>query len=374
MSKRLSVIALAILVSATSITVSAETKASTKKSETSSAASSKSVEKSPRLTMVEPIKDFGTIPKGEKLEWSFAVKNTGTSDLEILAARPACGCTVADFDKVIKPGQSGKVHATVETVNFSGPIAKTVTLETNDPATPTAQVTIHAIVKPYVEAHPAGFVRFNLLQGETDSQVVTLYSEEDEPFQITKVESPSEWIKVDYAKIENPADVVANVGKPGQNQYRVTVTAGGPDAKIGPIADKIKISTNSKHQPEYSVSVSGVVRPTYRVEPTGVNFGEVSASDSAATRVITVRSNNTKAPESFEVSKVESGIAGVTANVKPTANKGEYEVTLQVAQDAKPGDVQGDVKVYTNDKVKPVVTVPVKGTVKAAAAATTATK
>lgn len=376
MSKRLSVIALAILVSATSITVSAaETKASTKKSETSSAASSKSAEKSPRLTVVEPIKDFGTIPKGEKLEWSFAIKNTGNSDLEIIAARPACGCTVADFDKVIKPGQSGKVHATVETVNFAGPIAKTVTLETNDPATPTAQVTIHAIVKPYVEAHPAGFVRFNLLQGDTDSQVVTLYSEEDEPFQITKVESPSEWIKVDYAKVENPADIVANVGKAGQNQYRVTVTAGGPDAKVGPIADKIKISTNSKHQPEYNISVSGVVRPTYRVEPNGINFGEVATTDSAATRVITVRTNNTKAPESFVVSKVESGVAGVTADVKPTANKGEYEVTLQVAKDAKPGDVQGDVKVYTNDKVKPVITVPVKGSVKAAAAAsTTATK
>ena len=50
--------------------------------------------KGPHLSLTEPIKDFGTVPKGQKLDWSFVVHNTGTSDLEILAAKPACGCTV----------------------------------------------------------------------------------------------------------------------------------------------------------------------------------------------------------------------------------------------------------------------------------------
>ena len=100
--------------------------------------------KAPRLTLVEPIKDFGTVPKGREDRLGFEIKNTGTADLEILAAKPACGCTVADFDKVIKPGQTGKVTAHVDTTNFAGPIAKAVTLETNDPTTPNAQVTITA--------------------------------------------------------------------------------------------------------------------------------------------------------------------------------------------------------------------------------------
>ena len=58
----------------------------------------------------------------------------------------------------------------------------------------------------------------------------------------------------------------------------------------------------------------------------------------------------------------------VTTAVKPTANKGEYEVTLGVAKDAKPGDVDGTVKIFTNDQVIPVVSVPVKATVKGAPA------
>src|SRR5437763_166014 len=106
------------------------------------AEAAKVAEKAPRLTIVEPVKDYGTIAKGEKLDWSFLVKNTGDADLQIISAKPGCGCTVADFDKVIKPGETGKVTAHVDTTAFAGPIAKTITLETNDPTTPTSQLTI----------------------------------------------------------------------------------------------------------------------------------------------------------------------------------------------------------------------------------------
>lgn len=350
MSKRLFSMTLALVMSVATLAMAAEEK----KGETA---------KAPRLTLVEPLKDFGTVPKGEKIDWAFEVKNTGTADLEILAAKPTCGCTVADFDKVIKPGQTGKVSAHVDTTNFAGPISKAVTLETNDPSTPTAQVTISAVVKPYVEAYPAGFVRYNLLQGEAEKQSVTLYSEEDEPFQILKIESPQDWIKVEQKKSEG-ADVVPQIGKKDQTQYKLDITVGGDEARIGPIAEKVHVVTNSKHQPDYYVTVSGVVRPSYRVDPTGVNFGEVTPADSAATRTISIRSNNIKAPQSFAVTKVESGVAGVTAALAPSDRPGEYSVTLQVAKDAKPGQLDGNITIYTSDKAKPTVVIPVKGTVK----------
>ena len=367
MSKRFFVITLASLVSlSASLLAAEEAKPAAKKSDSGAAAvktEAKKSEKAPRLTIVEPVKDYGTVPKGDKLEWAFLVKNTGDADLQIISARPGCGCTVADFDKVVKPGETGKVTAHVDTTNFAGPIAKSVTLETNDPATPTAQLTIHAIVKPYVEAYPAGFVRYNLLQGDAASQSVTLYSDEDEPFEIVKVETPQPWVKVDYAKIEDKAQLAPNVGKAGQNQYKINISVAG-DAKVGPLAEKVHIVTNSKHQPDYFVSISGVVRPTFRIEPTGVNFGEVAPSDDAARRSVMLHSNNMTAPETFVVTKAESSIPGVTTAVKPGANKGDYEVTVAVSKDAKPGDIDGTVKIYTSDKVNPVVSVPVKGTVK----------
>jgi len=372
-AKRFLVVAMAALVSVSALAADAPKSAKKDDSEgaakAKAAAEAKDEEKAPRLTIVEPVKDYGTVPKGDKLEWAFVVKNTGDADLQIIAAKPGCGCTVADFDKVIKPGSTGKVTAHVDTTAFAGPIAKSVTLETNDPNTPTAQLTIHAIVKPYVEAYPAGFLRFNLLQGDADSQTLTLFSEEDDPFEIKSIEVPGDYVKATFAKIEKKEDLAPNVGKAGQTQYKVNVTVGGPDAKIGPLADKIRIITNSKHQPEYMVSISGVVRPTFRVDPVGVNFGEVAPSDSAATRSILLHSNDTRTPEKFMVTKAESSLPGVVTSIKPGANKGDYEVTLQLAKDSKPGDLDGTVKIFTSDKINPVVTVPVKGTVKALAAA-----
>jgi len=385
LSKRIPAIMIAVVVALTAaISFAADEPVKAKKTAEPAAekkAEAAAKDAAPRLTIVEPIKDYGTIPKGEKLDWAFVVKNTGDADLQIVSAKPGCGCTVADFDTVIKPGQTGKVTAHVDTTAFAGPIAKTVTLETNDPTTPTSQLTIHAIVKPYVEAFPAGFVRFNLLQGEVDAQSVVLYSEEEEPFAVTKVElpvdpatnEPVKWVSATSEKVPE-ADKAPNVGRTGQDQYRVKITVGGPDAKLGPLSDKIHIITTSKHQPDYFVSLSGVVRPPFRVEPSVLNFGEVSPTDVAATRMVTLRSNNLKAPETFVVSKAESSIPAVVTSVKPTANKGEYEVSLQIAKDAKPGDVDGSVKIYTNDKMTPVVTVPMKATVKAAVPAASASK
>jgi hypothetical protein len=354
MSKRFFAMTLALALTATAPFAGAEEKA--KASETA---------KAPRLTLLEPLKDFGTVPKGEKIDWSFEIKNTGTADLEILAAKPACGCTVADFDKIIKPGKIGKISAHVDTTAFAGPISKAVTIESNDPNTPNAQVTISAIVKPYVEAYPAGFVRYNMLQGGIEKQSVTIYSEEEEPLEIVAVNAPQDWIKVEPVKLAD-ADAVPQIGRKGQNQYRLDITVGGPDARVGPLAEKIHIKTNSKHQPDYYVNVSGVVRPPYRVDPTGVNFGEVAPNDSAATRTISIRSNDLKTPGAFTVTKVESGVAGVTAHVTPSDRAGEFAVTIQVAKDAKPGALDGNVTIYTSDSAKPTTVIPVKGTVKAA--------
>jgi hypothetical protein len=100
----------------------------------------------------------------------------------------------------------------------------------------------------------------------------------------------------------------------------------------------------------------------------------VAPSDSAATRSVLLRSNDTKMPEKFTVTKVESSVPAVMTSIKPGANKGEFEVTLQLAKDSKPGDIDGTVKIFTSDKMNPVVTVPVKGTVKALAASAKGTK
>ena len=42
----------------------------------------------PKMVLEDPIKDFGTVVKGEILEWTYSVKNIGTADLVITVTAP----------------------------------------------------------------------------------------------------------------------------------------------------------------------------------------------------------------------------------------------------------------------------------------------
>ena len=358
MSLKRSLVAALTPIFALSITVGAVAQEKSQATEATQAAAA-----APQLTLVEPIRDFGIVPKGQKLDWAFQVKNTGNADLVITSANPSCGCTVADFDKVIKPGSVGKVVAHVDTVSFNGPISKHVTIQSNDPQTPSAQVTINATVKPYVEAHPGPFVRYSMLQGEKPTpQTITLYSEDEGEFQIVGVEAPK-FVNVSYRKAEEAERVKA--GKAGQAQYKFDVTLNGASAPIGPLNEKVVIKTNSKFQPEYTLTVNGVVRPNYMVSPMSLNFGEVMLEDeNSSTRRVSVTSNSKVNPEAFTISKVESTAKGVSATLAPSETPGTYEVVVQVDKKAKAGEFRGDVKIYTSDKLNPTYTLPVSGLVR----------
>ena len=64
-------------------------------------------EKAPRLTIVQPVKDFGTVAKGEKLDWSFEIRNTGNADLQILAANELHIPGFVDRDPLLRAGVGG---------------------------------------------------------------------------------------------------------------------------------------------------------------------------------------------------------------------------------------------------------------------------
>src|SRR5216684_1840211 len=52
-------------------------------------------------------KDAGAVEEGTVVQYRFAVANRGQADLEISQVKPGCGCTVARWDRQIKPGQEG---------------------------------------------------------------------------------------------------------------------------------------------------------------------------------------------------------------------------------------------------------------------------
>ncbi len=76
--------------------------------------------------------DFGTVTEGQKVSFTYAVKNTGQAPLIIQNAQPSCGCTVPDWSKSAIPvGGTGFVKAEFDTKGKQGVNNKTITVTAN---------------------------------------------------------------------------------------------------------------------------------------------------------------------------------------------------------------------------------------------------
>src|SRR5512140_2601216 len=133
----------------------------------------------PEMVLKETEFDAGNVNKGDLIKHDFAVENKGKGTLEITHVQPACGCTVTEFDKQIAPGKSGKITATVNTSNFSGPIQKTISVTTNDAKLANFQLTIKATVKSILNVEPSEYQQLGLVfKGQPMEKVFTLKSED----------------------------------------------------------------------------------------------------------------------------------------------------------------------------------------------------
>jgi hypothetical protein len=309
----------------------------------------------PKIEVVPETKDVGTVAKGTQVDATFVIKNSGKSDLVISDARPSCGCTVASFDKLIKPGAEGKVVAALDTKNFSGPIAKSVLLVTNDPNRPQMNLFIKAIVKPFVDVLPQPFVRFSVVKGDSASQDTILVSEE-KGFKPSIAETSQPYVKAELAPAGDK-DKVA--GRPGE-QYKLHITV-TPEAPEGLLNAPIRIATGVTQQPNVEVPVSGIIRPRVSVTPITVNFGNFTAGKDPITRNIVVTNNKPAVP--VRVTKAEVSVPGFMTDVVPTQEGISYTVVVRASEKVKKGPLDGKVKLFTSDKERAVIEIPLRGEV-----------
>jgi hypothetical protein len=346
----------ALLVAGVSIASAQQKPQTTTKAKAAPAsADKKAVVAAPKIEVTPETKDAGTVAKGQVIETTFVVKNNGGSDLVISDARPGCGCTVASFDKVIKPGAEGKVVTSVDTKSFSGPISKSVLLVSNDPERGQINLFVKANVKPFVDILPQPYVRVAVVKGDTDTRDVILLSEE-KTFKPTVAESSQSYVKAEIA----PAGEKDKIqGHPGE-QYRLRITV-TPDAPEGLLNAPVRVATGVSQQPTIEIPISGVVRARVSVTPVLVNFGNFTAGKEPITRNIVVTNNKPNNP--IKITKAEVSIPGFITDVVPTQEGVSYTVVVKASDKVKKGALDGTVKLFTTDKEKPTIELPLRGEV-----------
>lgn len=309
----------------------------------------------PRAVVAEAVVDAGDVLSGDDVVATFEIRNSGAAPLEISQVRPACGCTVVDFDRVIAPGATGTVKATVDTASLVGPNAKSITVFTNDVANPRLQLTIKSNVQSFIDAQP-GYARFTSFvekQGpETSTQIVWAPGRED--FEIVSVESPQPWIRVSHRPAQEGDRIAEATGK----QWRLDLTLAA-EAPVGPVAEMVVVTTNHPKQKTLEIPVSGFVRPMVAVTPPDVDFGRIDRGSSQAWGILM----RNFGAEPMAIRGVKSSVAGLEVEVQAVEEGKQFKVTFTPTPAMAKGPFDGSVELTTNLVGQPVIQIPISGEV-----------
>ena len=88
----------------------------------------------PKAEVAKKSWNFGTFEAKEKQTATFVIKNAGDAPLKLLKIRTTCGCSEVKKERdELKPGESGKITASIKSNGITGPFSKNFYVQTNDP-------------------------------------------------------------------------------------------------------------------------------------------------------------------------------------------------------------------------------------------------
>ena len=133
--------------------------------------------------------DFGKIFDDKPVEVEFKFKNVGGGPLIITNVQTSCGCTTPDWDRQRKQygaDETGTIKIRFDPAHKTGIQTKTITVESNDPANPRAQVTIKSQITPLVQLEPT-YLAFEPVQKGQGSTKIVKVTGRKEGFKVADV-------------------------------------------------------------------------------------------------------------------------------------------------------------------------------------------
>jgi hypothetical protein len=215
----------------------------------------------PRAQFSEMIFDFGKVMPGTKPKHDFIVTNTGRAPLVISAVESGCGCTIAGtWDKEIAPGRTGKIPIQFDPQNFSGKVAKAISVTCNDPVQPTPILEVQANVWRPFEVQPQ-FVSFMPVDDEPGRETRTVRI-------VNNVETPAMLELVPSANPRFQVELVTR--RPGREfEVRVTYDSGLAEGDPNTI---VALRTSNAEQAVLNVTAFAMPQPAVAVIPTAITL------------------------------------------------------------------------------------------------------
>ena len=300
----------------------------------------------PRIKFSETLWDFGKLKTSESVRHDYIVTNVGNAVLEITAVQPGCpGCTVAlPWDRQIQPGQTGKIPIQFNTMAFSGPLTKSVTVTCNDPTQPTHMLQFKANIWQPIDVQPT-YVYFMPAEGEetNETKVVRIVSNLEEPLTLNPPQCDNPAFKLELKTL-----------KPGK-EFALHVTHDRP-ATNPPAQGIITITSSTTNAAPIKVNVRVMPQPVMAVSPQQITLP--AGTLTAGHRHTQMIRNNSTA--SMKVTEAAVNAEGVTVQINESQPGKMFLLTVNFPANFQPPSGQPmELTVKTTHPKRPVVRVPV---------------
>ncbi len=205
----------------------------------------------PKLEIVGGTKlDLGTINRGKITEKKITVKNTGKDTLSLGRVEVSCGCTgTVVSNNIIPPGKSGSILITFNSTNFTGPVHKYVTVNSNDIENPRTQIEFVANIIQEVSVNPGQFWFRDAEVGKKSTATIVVQNQGKEDLVIGSYNT-----KLEGFSIKLPETPI----HPGQSAEIVAELK--PKSAMVVLNDSVILKTNNVNQPQVYVYIYGNVK------------------------------------------------------------------------------------------------------------------
>jgi hypothetical protein len=199
---------------------------------------------------------------------------------------------VVRYDRTIPPGGVGQVTLQVNTNGLGGKITKSAQVTSNDPRQSKSKIYLAINVRNYIIVEPGTKVLLRGTVGEDIRRVVRIRPNNDQPLEITKVQSNLGSV-IDY-KLKRKDDT---------HQYELEVASKATDRKTA--SGFISLHTNHPKKEVVKLSVHIRIRPELEAWPNTLTFQQGSQPGSKSKeskRVLTVMNTRGKNFKILELS------------------------------------------------------------------------
>ena len=194
--------------------------------------------------------DLGTINRGKVTERKVTVRNTGKDTLSLGRVEVSCGCTgTVVSENVIPPGKTGSILITFNSTNFTGPVHKYVTVNSNDSESPRTQIEFVANVVQEVSVNPGQFWFRDAEVGKKSTATIVVQNQGKEDLVIDSYNT-----KLDGFSIKLPENPI----HPGQSAEIIAELK--PKSATVVLNDSVILKTNNANQPQVYVYIYGSVK------------------------------------------------------------------------------------------------------------------